>query len=680
MFTPTQIYCAPSQSEQECLGRTLISLLDEACERHPNAQAFNHWTREGWEPISIKAFRTAVEEIALGIQGLGLKAGDRIALLMHSDVNFCLADMGSLLARLINVPVYMGETPENMVFILQHSGATALMLSDLQVLKQVAPCLHEVSTLKFVFIANGLNSSTTEDALTKLRVDIPESIQLISLSTVRAWGIEQWSDQSRKNLRAEISPEDVATIVYVAGATGRCQAFRSQVLPIFQAVTALRQRLQHGAPYLCELPKGVMLTHENLAGNALAAFSIMPGLRTGPQETVLSFLPLTHVFARVMLYGHLSYGHTIYFTTPQRIVKHLREIQPTILSTVPRLLEKVYQKIQERGHPLPRFKQIILKWAIDLAQRYQLGRQSHGLYTLQLKLADQFVYRQWRQGFGGRLRFLLCGGAALKPELATVFSAAGIPVLQGYGLTQTSAVLCVNRGELNRAGTVGVPIPGVEIEIAPDDEILAKAPYVMKGYYNNPVATQEAIDAKGWFHTGDYGEITDDGFLTITGQKKSLFKLSTGKYVAPERIEHHLVQSSLVDWALAVGNQRSYCGLLIFPNLRKLQRLAKKLGLHLPLKEIVKDPKIVAEYQLIVDAANQKLPAWSRVKRIRLILETLTVTHGLLTPSRRLDRESTCTAFAEEIEALYSTVVPSRIQSVTSPILPASASLTLEAS
>ncbi|ABW27161.1 AMP-dependent synthetase/ligase [Acaryochloris marina] len=680
MFTPHEIYCPLPQSEQGLLGRTLPSLLDEACERHPNAQAFNHWTKEGWEPVSSQAFRTTTEEIALGLKELGLEAGDRMAVLMHSDVNFCLADMGSLLAHLINVPIYMGETPENMVFIMQHSGAKALMLSDLQVLQHIAPCLHELSTLKFVIVANGIDSKFGEDSSIELQTTLPDSIQLVSLPSLRIWGQEQLSDQSRKRLRAEISPEDVATIVYVAGATGRCQAFRSQVLPIFQAVTSLRQRLQHGAPYLCELPKGVMLTHENLAGDALAAFSIMPGLRTGPQETVLSFLPLTHVFARVMLYGHLNHGHTVYFTTPQRIVKHIREIRPTILSTVPRLLEKVYQKILERGHHLPHFQQMIFQWAIDLAHRYQLGCQSHGLYDWKLKLADQLVYRQWRNGFGGRLRYLLCGGAALKSELATVLSAAGIPVLQGYGLTQTSAVLCVNRGELNRAGTVGVPIPGVEIEIAPDGEVLAKAPYVMKGYYNNPVATQEAIDAEGWFHTGDYGEITDEGFLTITGQKKSLFKLSTGKYVAPERIEHHLVQSSLVDWALAVGNQRPYCGLLIFPNRRRLHRLAKKLGVHLPLNEIVDHPQIIAEYQLLVDAANQKLPVWSRVKRFRLIPETLTVRHGLLTSSRQPDREATCAAFAEEIEALYGAVVPAITQPVSPTIPPTSASLRLEAS
>lgn len=680
MFSPSQIYRAPSQPEQEFLGRTLPSLLDEACEHHPNRQAFNDWVQKDWKSLSTQAFRTAAEEIALGLKGLGLEAGDRVALLMHSDVNFCLADMGSLFARLINIPIYMGETPENMVFILQHSGAKALILSDRHVLHQIAPCLHELSDLQFIFVASGLDA-IAEDLLTRLRATLPEGIQLISLTAVRVWGKEQWSDQSRRALRAESMPQDVATIVYIAGTTGRCQTFRTQVMPVFQAVTALRQRLQHGAPYLCELPKGVMLTHENLAGDALAAFSVMSGLKTGSQEIVLSFLPLTHVFARVMLYGHISYGHTVYFTTPQRIVKHLRKIQPTILSTVPRFLEKVYQKIQNRGHQLPQFKQMIFTWAIDLAQQYKLGRRPHWLYALKLKLADQLVYRQWRKGLGGRLRYLLCGGAALRAELATVFSAAGIPVLQGYGLTQTSAVLCVNRGAFNRAGTVGVPIPGVEITIAPDGEILARAPYVMKGYYNNPVATQEAIEANGWFHTGDYGDITDEGFLIVTGQKKSLFKLSTGKYVVPEPIEHHLIQSPLIDWAMVVGNQRPYCGLLIFPNLRRIQRLGKKLRLRLSLEAVLQHPQIVAEYQALVDAANQKMPAWSTVKRFHLIPATLTAANGWLTPKRQINREALGVAFAKEIEALYSsspTVIPESKVRSQAEVLPSS--LTLEAS
>jgi long-chain acyl-CoA synthetase len=674
MYTPTQIYRAPPNSGSIFLGRTLPSLLDEACQEYPNAQAFNDWTRHGWQSLSVGAFQTAVEELALGLQTVGLERGDRIALLMHSDINFCLADMGSLLAGLVNVPIYMGETPENIIFILQHSEARALILSDTTVLRQIAPCLQTLPDLGFIIVAD-LDLSLEKPDWWRLA-----GIEIISFADLRRQSAEQLSDQARAALRAAIAPQDVATIVYVAGATGRCQALRSQVLPVFRVMTSLRQRLQHRTPYVCEMPKGVMLTHENLAGDALAAFAAMPGLETGGQETVLSFLPLTHVFARVMLYGHLCYGHRIYFTTPQRVVKHLREIQPTILSTVPRFLEKVYQKIQERGRQMPRFKQVVLEWAIALAQRYELGSQPHWLYALQLKLADPLVYRQWREGFGGRLKFLLCGGAALKPELATVFSAAGIPVLQGYGLTQTSAVLCVNRGPFNQAGTVGVPIAGVEIAIAPDGEILAKAPYIMKGYYKNPMETQEALEPNGWFHTGDYGEVTDKGFLKIIGHKKSLFKLSLGKYVAPEPIENHLVQSPLIERAIAVGSQRPYCTLLIFPHMGKVQKLAKKLGLRLPIEDLLNHPHILAQYQTLVDGVNQTVPAWSTVKRFRLIQATLTVANGLLTPTHQLNREAICAAFADEIETLYTAVMlpPSLVPPASSSRFPSS--LTLEAS
>jgi long-chain acyl-CoA synthetase len=674
MFTPRQVYGAPPASREVYLGRTLPSLLDEACEHHPNPQAFNDWTPEGWQALSTAAFRTAVEELALGLREIGLEPGDRIALLMHNDVKFCLADMGSLLAGLINVPIYMGDTPEDMMFILVHSEARALILADSDVLQRITPCLHELNHLKFIIIA----SAPIDQSIPHL--GFPEDLKIVSFADLQTQGAEQLSDQTRAELRAALDPKAVATIVYVAGATGRCQAFRNQMLPIFQMVTALRQRLKHGAPYVCELPKGVMLTHENLSGDALAAFAAMPGLEKGARETVLSFLPLTHVFARVMLYGHLCYGHTLYFSTPQRVVKHLRVIQPTILSTVPRLLEKVYQKIQERGRQIPRFKQVILEWAISLAQRYELNRQPHWLYALKLKLADQLVYRQWRAGFGGRLKYLLCGGAALNAELATVFSAAGIPVLQGYGLTQTSAVLCVNRGELNQAGTVGVPIAGVEVAIAPDGEILAKSPYLMQGYYKNQIETQEAIEPNGWFHTGDYGEITAAGFLKITGYKKSLFKLSIGKYVAPEPIEHHLLQSPLIDRAIAVGNQRPYCTLLIFPRLGKTQKLAKKMGLRLPIEALLENPQIIAQYQTLVDDANRKTPAWSTAKRFRLLNANLTMANGLLTPTRQLNREAICTAFADEIEAMYSTAPAALLPQPQQISQPLPSSLTLEAS
>ncbi len=674
MYSPTTIHQAPPDFGKVILGRTLPSLLDEACDRYPNARAFNQWRSGGWQPYSNQEVRLAADSLALGLLDLGLQRGDRVSLFMHSDVNFCIADMGTLLAGLVNVPIYLGETPDNIIYILQHSEAKALIVSDLDLLRQIDFCLKDPLSLTTLIVAEPQRRSNrksqgadtlvaTEDrdssaqlSSTLAELNLPAGMQIRSLAEVYAKGKAMQSDQSQRQLRAAIAPDDVATIIYLAGTTGQCHTLRDRhILPISRFVNTLRHRSQtlHPPTYVCESPIGVMLTHENLSADALAAFSSIPDLQRGDSEIVLSFLPLTHIFARVMLYGHMNYGHTIAFTTQHRVVRHLKEIRPTLFATVPRLLEKVYQKILETGGHLKGLPKAIFDWALHLAQRYELGQSPDRLYALQLKVADDLLLRKWRAIFGGRLKYLLTGGAALKGDLANLFSAAGITVLQGYGLTQTSSVICCNRGEFNRAGTVGVPIAGVEIAIAGDGEILVRAPYVMKGYYKDPAATRQAIDPDGWFHTGDFGEFTPDGFLKITGYKKSLFKLSTGKYVTPERLEHHLQESSLVAHAVAVGAHRKFCAMLIFPDREQLCAQAQAMGLDQPIDSLIRHAKIVNLYQALVDAANQTLPPWSMAKRFQLINATLTVENGLLTPTGQINREAIETAFTAQINALY---------------------------
>ena len=668
MSWPTTIYRAPPDAGKVQLGRTVPSLLDEACDRHPNARAFNQWHAGHWQPRSNQDVRTAAEILALGLWDLGLHRGDRVALFMHSDVNFCIADMGCLLAGLVNVPIYLGETPTNIVYILRHSEANTLIVSDLALLRQIELCLGEAPSLKTVIIADDvaqtqgtIGAEPGHDVTPTVDLDLsafklPKDGQLLLLSEVCDRGQAQLSDPARQQLRSAIAPEDLATIIYLAGTTGQCHTLRDrQILPVSRFVNTLRNRFQQVQPatYVCETPKGVMLTHQNLSADALAAFSTIPDLKRGADEVVLSFLPLTHIFARVLVYGHINYGHTLAFTTQNRVVRHLRDIQPTIFATVPRLLEKVHQKILETGGRLTRFPKISFNWALNLAQSYELGDPPDRLYEFQLKLAD-FVFEKWRAVFGGRLKYLITGGAALKGDLANLFSAAGITVLQGYGLTQSSSVVCCNRRNLNRAGTVGMPIAGVEIAIAGDGEILIRAPYIMKGYYKDPEATRQAIDLDNWFHTGDFGEFTNEGFLKLTGYKKSLFKLSTGKYVTPERLEHHLQESSLVAHAIAVGAHRKFCAMLIFPNLDQLRAQAKAMGLDLSVDALIQHPEMIALYQTLVDAANQTLPHWSMVKRFQLINATLTIENGLLTPTQgRLNREAIETAFTAQINALY---------------------------
>ncbi|EHC14886.1 AMP-dependent synthetase/ligase [Fischerella thermalis] len=718
MLCTNQIYKAPPNSGQVVLGRTLPSLLDEACDRTPNSRAFNQFTQTGWQALSNHEFRTAVTELALGLLNLQLKAGDCIALLMHSDVNFCIADMGSLLAGLVNVPIDLTQTIEHIIFILQHTEAKALIISDLDLLSQIIPYLQNASNLQAVIVADvsiewyqrrqqlTCQQSGEKDqiipenlclslptshlpAAAQSAIDLPQCIQVFSVEEIRSQGREKISEFSFQELNTKLIANNLATIIYIPGTTGE--------------------------------PQGVMLTHENLSANAVAMFTGIPNLGLGTEEIVLSFLPLTHVFARVLVYGHIKYGHSIYFSNSHRILKHLQEVKPTIFATVPLLLEKIYHKLLEIGEKnqkrvkLPRphitlsslkfstnwvrktsltawreatvrlsttgrtlkthltsarrfsvpLSQSVMNWAIKIAQKYELGKIPQRRYALMLKLADRLVFYQWRAVFGSNIKYLISGGAALKAEIANLFAAAGMKILQGYGLTETSSAVTCNRGQFNRAGTVGVAIAGVEITIAEDGEILTRSPYITQGYYKNSQATQQLIDAEGWLHTGDLGEFTSDGFLKITGLKKSRFKLSTGKYVTPQPIESRLEKSALITKAVTVGADRKFCAMLIFPNLDNLQQQALSIGIDLPTEELLQHPCIVALYQALVDEANCHLPHWSTVKKFRLINAKFTVENGLLTTNQQVNRTKILEVFAEEINAIYEDKRMQRYENVT---------------
>lgn len=642
--------------DRPILGRTLPSLLDEACEHHSNRQGFNQWRANTWQSQSSKELRIAAEELALGLLVEKLKRGDKVALLMHSDFNFCLADFGCLLAGLIDVPIDLTQTLDNIAFILRHSAAKVLIVSDLDLLAQVIPYFGDTPNLETVIVANvpddweekrtqllacGLDNKNSELLTTPNSAsaclcipmllcqarqelscpELPQCIQLFSLDEVRARGKTLWNEERRQELRSQIYPQDLATIVYIAGETGQ--------------------------------PKGVMLSHENISADILTTFKSIPDLKPGGRETVLSFLPLTHIFARALVYGHLNYGHSIYFSTPNRAARDFKTVQPTVVATVPRLLEKIYQKILDRGNKVKGFKKTIFNWALQLAQGYELGKPTRLSDILQLKLANWLVFNQVRKTFGGNLKYFISGGAALRADIANILSATGMTVLQGYGLTETSSVISCNRGELNRGGTVGLPIAGVEIAIADDGEILVKAPYVMQGYYQDAAATASAIDPEGWLHTGDLGEFNPEGFLTITGNKKDLFKLSTGKYVTPQPLEKQVKLSSLVDEAVVVGMQQKFSGMLIFPNLDKLQERARALSLYLPITELLRQPEIIALYQTLVDDGNKSLPSWSKVKQFKLLTADFTIANGLLQPSLKINRAKVNQVFATAINSLY---------------------------
>jgi long-chain acyl-CoA synthetase len=666
----------PIQPIQPILGRTLPSLLDEACDRHPNRQAFNQWQGNTWQSQSNQELKTAGEELALGLLEAQLSRDDQVALLMHSDRNFLLADFASSLAGLVTVPIDLTQTLDNIVWILNHSAARVLVVSDIDLLAQIIPNLQETSKLQTIVVADipddwqekrtqlltcGVNNQDLElvvrpKGLAPLRSassselstmsnsppkptclcmpmllcqaqpdlscpELPQCIQLLSLDEVRAKGRKLWSEARMQELRSQISPQDLATIVYIPGETGQ--------------------------------PKGVMLTHENITANILTTFKNITNLKLGAGETVLSFLPLTHIFARAFIFGHLNYGHSIYFSTPNRAARDFLTVRPTIVATVPRLLEKIAQKIGDRRLKLQGIKRVVFDWAWQLASSYELGKPQTLFFKLQLKLADGLVFAQVRKSFGGRLKYFISGGAALKPDLANTLSAAGMTVLQGYGLTETSSVICCNQDGFNRGGTVGLPIPGVEIAIAPDQEIFVKSPYVMQGYYQDPEATRAVIDEQGWLHTGDLGVFTPEGFLTITGNKKNLFKLATGKYVTPQPLEEQVKRSPLVAQAVVVGMHKKFCSMLIFADLNQLRERSKILAENLSDHELLQQPQVIALYQTLVDEANEQLPRWSKVQQFQLLNAPLTVANGLLDASLQVNRAKVNEVFAREIEALY---------------------------
>lgn len=636
----TNIPTGIASSKLAILHRTLPSLLNGANGLAiANDRALNQWRKGSWQSFSTDAFRRAVEELALGLESFGLRRGDRVALIMHSDVGFAIADLGTLLAGFVNVPIDLTQTIENMLLILQEVEAPLLVLSNPALLDQIRPYLWEVPTLKTVIVAEvpddwqagalqnlggggvmewgsggdggdggggGANPGDAQpipspDACLQIPhllceaqaqqpcppVPMPQSLRVCSLAEVQHWGRQRWSVQAAQALEDAIAPVDLATIIYIASETKR--------------------------------PKGVMLSHGAIAANVLAAFSSYPNLQTGPDEVALLFLPLNHIFARVFLYGHLAWGHSIYFSDPNHLVKHLRRVKPTFLITVPRFLEKVHERILDQVNHLSRFDRRVLLWAIQLTARFDPAQPPQKLYRLQMQLAERLVFPKWREVFGGRLKACICGGAALSGDLVKFFSAAGVPVYQGYGLTETSGVLTYTREGHNRPGTVGLPIPGVEVAIAADQEIFVRAPFLMQGYYRDPEASNAVLTPDGWLHTGDFGTLDADGFLTITGVKKALFKLCTGKYVSPRPLEQALTASPLVAKAITVGANRKFCAMVIVPDLDALRHQVQNWGLDLTQPDWWHHPRITALYQSLIDTANCHFPYWSTGRKFALV-------------------------------------------------------------
>jgi long-chain acyl-CoA synthetase len=592
-------------------SQSLPALCLAGIRQHQKPDALNHKRDGHWVPIPAEEFVSRIERVALGLLELGIRTGDRVALLSENRPDWSIVDLAILSLGAVNVPIYTTQAVEQVRYILEDSGARLLFVSGKRVFKHARPGIDGIDGLERIIFfdeeaVEGVENSSTLAALEAMG------------EARRARGQE-----SLDGLVSAVRPEDLATIIYTSGTTGE--------------------------------PKGVMLTHSNFVSNVLSISGTLP---IYPTDIALSVLPLSHIFERAVFYVFCYTGVSVHYSASfDQVGEHLREVRPTIMTAVPRLFEKVYHKIVKRGMSAKGWKRKVFEDAMRTGQRYAELRDKGGRVPLSLKLkqavADRLVFSKWREGVGGRLRYFVSGGAALSPTLSYSFLAAGIPILQGYGMTET-CIVCANRPDENVVGSVGLVFPWIDVEIAADGEIMVRGPNLMRGYYGKPVETAEVIK-DGWFATGDVGRIDERGHLYITDRKKDLFKLSNGKYVAPQLVESLIKQSELVSQVVVIGAGRKQPAALIVPDWDALWQAVKEAGGEQPKTraELSRAPVAVKIVQREVVQLTMELNEYERVRRVALLSEEFTIDGGELTPTLKVKRRVVDEKYSALIEELY---------------------------
>jgi long-chain acyl-CoA synthetase len=594
--------------------RTLVELLGNVAAARPDAEVLSFNQDKNWTGLSASNLLERVRNVTVGLYDLGIRKGDLIAILAESGPLWTISDYAILSSGAVNVPIYPTQSIQQVEYILQEARPRLFFISSPGQARRIAGVLKRFPDLPIVSFQpiSGLERAIPFRTL-------EERGKAIAL--VQPGLYEQ--------LSSEVGPSDLASIIYTSGTTGE--------------------------------PKGAMLTHSNIVFNAIASGSY---LKIEPDNVMLSFLPLSHIFERMVLYLCLHFGVKItYAGGLETVAPDLRQVQPTLMSTVPRMLEKIYGRVLKNASVGSRLRQKVFARSLAIARRsaeYLTERKPLPLgLMLQRKVADRLVFTKLREAVGGRMKRLVSGGAALPVEIAVVFNGAGISVIQGYGLTETSPVIAVNTLEHHRIGTVGRPLPGIEVKIADDGEILTRGPHVFKGYFNKPEETFQAFTNGGpgpqsWFKTGDIGHLDKDGFLVITDRKKDLIKTSSGKYVAPQLIESRLGQSEFVEQAIILGNDRKYIASLIVPDFERLREWAKENGIEAGTREeLTAQPRVVEMFKSEVARLTKDLADYERVKRIALVPGDFTIDGGELTPTLKVRRAVIERKYADLIESLY---------------------------
>jgi long-chain acyl-CoA synthetase len=591
---------------------TLPEVFRRAARVHPKPDALNYKHDGVWRAVSSQEMIERARSIGLGLYALGIRRGERVAILSESKPEWVLTDAGCQLAGVVDVPIYPTQAPAQVSYILNDSGARALFVQHRAAFDRIAEVLGEVPALEHVIFFDGTGTQDAGDVLT--------------LDELMARGRELSREQPLliDELAATVQAEDLATIIYTSGTTGE--------------------------------PKGVMLTQSNLVTNLIDSSGHLAFSET---DVVLSVLPLSHVFERLGMYMYLHHGMSVYFAESiDKIGDNMREVRPTVMLCVPRLFEKILARIKERAASKGKRSANILAWSIDVAKRwarYSVGRRTvPPLLELQHDIADRLVFSKWRAGVGGRMRLFVSGGAALPEDLGYTFLGAGLPIVQGYGLTETSPVIAAGSLDENRVGTVGKPVKNVEVRIAPDGEIEVRGPNVMRGYYNKPAETRAVFTDDGWFKTGDIGEFDPKGHLRITDRKKELLKTSGGKYIAPQVVEQCIKRSRFVNQVVLIGNGRKFPAALIVPNWTELRAYAAHKGIDARTpEEFCRSERIRDLLERQVETQCAELSRYERVKRIALLPCELSIEGGEMTPTLKIKRRVVDEKYRDVIERIY---------------------------
>jgi long-chain acyl-CoA synthetase len=580
----------------------LFEVPDHQLKNYPNVNMFVTKTAGIWVPISTSDFIDRTMIVARGLISMGVQAGDRIAVASSNRLEWNILDIAVQKTGAILVPLYPNISESDYRFILNDCSAKICLVSNQELADKISSIRADVPTLEHLFSFDKLSS-------------VPH------WSYIEEQKTHSEEDQVRERMR-NVKNEDLVTIIYTSGTTGN--------------------------------PKGVMLSHQNLLSNVAACIEPIPA---DNQSRVLTFLPICHVYERMLHYLYMYLGCSIYFAeSMDTIGENIKEVKPDVFSAVPRLIEKVFDKILAKGDELTGIKRGLFFWALDLAEHYDNVQSTTG-YKIKLAIARKLIFSKWQEALGGNVKAIASGSAALQPRLARIFLAANIPILEGYGLTETSPVVTVNNFVTGiRIGTVGALIEGVQVKIAEDGEILVKGPNVMMGYYNQPEATNEVIDAEGWFHTGDIGEFQEGKYLKITDRKKEIFKTSGGKYIVPQAMENRFKESRFIEQIMVIGEGEKFPAAFVVPNFAFAKEWAHRHGHEfdaLSNEDIIKQTVFVERMNLEIAEINQGFGNWEQVKKIALLPTEFSIVGGELTPTLKLKRKKILEKYQEGYDKLF---------------------------